>query len=92
MRAVSGNITVPASSRILVFSIPISELHNITVKAAGSLYLGGEEIETSKGLGMETGDVVSWNWQDFRTNETGNLSIYATATVQTSLTYLIWRR
>lgn len=92
MRAVQGLLTVPAGASILVLSVPLPELHNVAIKAGGALSLGGPEIESTKGLGMATGDIAAWNWQDFRKEDKSNLEIYATAAVETTLTYLLWRK
>lgn len=92
MQAVSGKITVPASSSILVFSIPVRQLHNIAIKAGGALFLGGPGIETDRGLGMAAGDVAAWSWQDFRGDEKGDLELYATAAAETTLSFLVWKR
>ena len=92
MRSVHGKLTLLANTPIQIFSIPVSELHNVAVKAAGSLALGGSEIETTKGLGMENGDIAAWSWQDFRQDEKGNFTLFAVAPAQTTLSFLIWRR
>lgn len=91
MKCFQGSITVPVG-RILIFSIPIQELHNCAVKAGGALALGGSEIEATKGLGMATGDVAAWSWQDFRKEDKENFELYASASVETTLSYLVWRK
>lgn len=93
MRAVQGKITLPANQAILVFSVPVIDLHNVVVKAGGSLSLGGKEISTGNGLGMENGDISAWSWQDFRSGDnTEILELYAVAAAETTLSFLIWRR
>ena len=91
MQAVQGSITVPVG-KILVFSIPLRQLHNIAIKAAGNISLGGPEVEATSGLGMAAGDVAAWSWQDFRNNDSGNLEIYAAAAVETTLSFLVWKK
>jgi len=92
MKPISGLIPLPAGPVRMIFSIPISQLHNVAIKAAGACYLGGSDIETSKGLGMENGDVVAWNWQDFRQDDKENLEIWGISAADVNVSYLIWRR
>jgi len=92
MRAVPGVITLPANTCRLICSVPIKELHNIAVKAAGTCAIGGADVQTDTGLLMESGDISAWNWQDFRQDEAGNFALYGIAAVATTVSYLIWRR
>lgn len=92
MQAVPGVITIPASTSRLIFSIPIKQLHNVVLKAVGACSIGGADVQTDTGLPMDAGDVVSWNWQDFRQDETEEFKLYGIAAVETKISYLIWKR
>ena len=92
MQAVPGVITLPANTCRLIFSVPIKQLHNVVIKAAGTLNIGGADVQTDNGVPMENGDVAAYSWQDFRPDEDSELKLYGIAAVETTVTYLIMRR
>ncbi|MDO9573465.1 MAG: hypothetical protein Q7I94_00615 [Candidatus Contubernalis sp.] len=92
LKSISGIVALPAGSARLMFKIPIAQLHNVAIKAAGTCYLGGADIETTKGLGMENGDVAAYNWQDFRQDEKGDFEMWGISAAGCNVSFLIWRR
>ena len=92
MRAIPGYLNLTASQRRLLLSVPVKDLHNVVIKAAGACWIGGEDIQANFGLGLEAGDIAAWNWQDFRADETGEFKLYGIASADTTISYLIWRR
>lgn len=92
MESVNGVCTLPANVARLIISVPISQFHNIALKAAGVLNLGGADVATATGLPMGAGDVAAWNHLDFRSDDSGNFNIYGIAPVETTITYLMWRK
>lgn len=89
MRSFNITKTIPANTRILVFSCPWEQLHNIELKAVGSLYVGGSTVDTSSGLPLTAGSSRGYTFRDFRQGKY-NIDIYAVADVETSLNIFGW--
>lgn len=93
VQSISGNIFLPANTLRMVLSVPIARLHNLAITANGNnVYIGGDSVQANLGIPINLNDVISFSWQDFRKEEEGDLKIYGVALVDTSVSFLLWRR
>jgi hypothetical protein len=92
VQAVSGYLDLPANVPRLIVSVPVAELHNISLTSNGAVYIGGADVQTGTGINMQMQDTLSFSWQDFRPDDKSVISFYGVASADTSVNFLLWRR
>lgn len=92
MRVVSGYVDLPASVPRLICSVPVQDLHTMSITANGACYVGGADVQAGTGMNLQLQDTLSFKWQDFRPNDNSLLDLYAIAPADTSVNFLIWKR